>query len=122
MRIAVHTVNVVTSAGGAYSSDPIHVDGFLLRISYKPSGTPLDTGADLTLVESGTGLTIYTQANIGTAAFSKLPRKLIASAADGAESTTEFDLIPINDKLTLTIAAGGNVLSGTFYLHIGQDA
>ena len=122
MRIAVYTFNALTDASGDYSSDAIPIDGFLLRISYKPSGSPLDTGADLTLVESATGLTIYTQANIGTTAYTKLPRRLIASTADGADSTTTFDLLPVNDKLTLTIANGGNALSGTFYLYIGQNA
>lgn len=121
MRIAVHTINVTTDASGDYESDPIPVDGFLMRLSYKPSGSPLDTGADVTLTETLTGLTIYSQANIGTSAFTKLPRKFIANAADGADSATIFDLIPINDKVTLTIASGGNALTGTFYMVIGQN-
>lgn len=122
MNIVQRSFSVVTSAGGAYSSDAILVKGILLRISYKPDATtPLDTGADLTITETATGLTIYTQANIGTTAFTKLPRRLIASTADGADSTTLFDYLPICDKLTVTIAQGGATKSGTIFLMIGEQ-
>lgn len=121
MNITQRTVLVTTSAGGAYSADIFPEKGILMRISYKPDGsTPLDTGADLTITESNSGIVVYTQANIGTAAFTKLPRAPICSIADGVNSTSVFDYVPIADKLTLTIASGGATKSGTFYLVFGE--
>lgn len=117
MKIIVKTISVVTNSSGAVSSDPFPVSGFLMRISYKPDGAnPLATGADLTLTETNTGLTIYTQADIGVTAFTKLPRKPISSTVDGVDSTTIYDYVPVTDRMTLTIAQGGNTKSGTFYV------
>ncbi len=122
MQIESKTVVALTSAGGDYSADIFPIKGILMRISYKPhASTPLDTGGDLTITESNSGIVIYTQSNIGTAAFTKLPRSPICSTADGVDSTTVFDYLPVADKLTLTIANGGNAKTGTFYLVFGAS-
>ena len=123
MRIKIRTVSVITDGAGDFSTSADFEGGFLLRISYVPDGTsPLDTGADLTVTESNTGTAVYTQANIGVSAFTKLPRLPIASAVDGVDSTTVFDYIPVNDKLTVTIAAGGASKVGIVYLYIGEPS
>ncbi len=116
------TISIVTSAGGAYTADVFPINGLLMRISYKPdASTPLDTGADLVITESASGIAIYTQANLGTAAFTKLPRAPIASSVDGADSTTVFDYIPIVDKITVSITNGGSVKSGKLFIVFGES-
>lgn len=123
MKIQMRTIDIVTSAGGAYTADVFPINGLLMRISYKPNGsTPLDTGADLLITESNSGIAIYTQANIGTAAFTKLPRSPISSNADGVDSTTVFDYIPIADRLTVSITNGGNTKSGQLFIVFGESS
>ena len=120
MKIVMKTIPVTTSAGGDFSESVFPEKAIFMRLSYKPSGDPIDTAGDLTITESATGVVLYTQANIGTAAFTKLPRAPICPYTDGINSATVFDYIPTADKLTLTIANGGNAKSGTFYLLFGE--
>jgi hypothetical protein len=120
MNISMYQVDVVTNAGGVYTSEVIQKRGILMRISYKPSGTPLDTLSDLSITETNTGLNIYTQADIGLTAFTKLPRAPICPNTTGVDSSTVFDYVPTATKLTLSITQGGNVKSGTFYLFFGE--
>lgn len=122
MHIVNTKVPVTTDASGDFEVVIGTCEGILMRITYVPDGsTPLDTGADLTITETGTTQVIYTQTNIGTSAFIKLPRHPIASTTDGVDSTTVFDYIPVNDQLQLTIAQGGNAKSGVFWITTGKN-
>lgn len=125
MNITRHTVSITTDASGnAVVNDcdeALPLNGLLLSISYKPDGSvPLATGADLVVTEYISGLAVYAQNDIGTTAFTKLPRKAICSSADGVDSTTNFDMLPVVGRLIFTIASGGNAKKGTFYLMIAQ--
>ena len=120
MRIIRRTVTVTTDSSGDYTEVIGASNGLLLKISYVPDGTsPLDTGADLTIT-SNIAETIYSQDDIGTSAFNRLPRQLIADAADGSVSTTVYDYIPIEGPMTVTVANGGDTLGGVFHIYIGQ--
>lgn len=120
MRVKrVGPISVTTDASGDAEATTDLLNGLLLKLHYIPDASnPLDTGADLTITNE-LEETLVTHANIGTSAFTRLYRQLIAAAADGAASTTLYDHIPVCEKLTLTIANGGDTLSGVFYLYLG---
>lgn len=122
MKIIMRQIPVTTNASGVAVAESVPVYGLLMRISYKPdASTPLDTGASISLVESQSGLPLYSQAAIGLTAFTKLPRRPISSSIDGTDSTAVFDYIPVADKVTLSVSAGGNVKKGTFYMVWGES-
>ena len=119
------TVPITTNAGGAFSATTPVVDGEIVQYRYVPDGTsPLDTGADLDIVGSVTGLVVSNQDNIGTSAFTKSPRTPTQDAT-GAASLYAAGGEPVEDRifvtgesLTVTIAAGGNTLRGTVYISV----
>ena len=119
MFITRQTISVTTDASGDFTQNLAPVSGLLLKVRYVPAASDaLATGADLT-ISTDLGEDIVSHANIGTSAFTRLYRRLIAGI-DGVESTTIFDYIPVENALTLTIANGGDTLSGTFYVYIGK--
>ena len=121
MDISILTVDITTDASGDFTADYTVDDGLFAMLRYVPDGaSPLDTGADLTITHGPTGFAYYTHANIGTSAFSKMPRQLIADAADGTDSTTIYDYAMIRNTLTVTIANGGNAKSGKLYIWISK--
>lgn len=121
MRITRLALTVTTDASGDGSATSTMLfEGILLKLYYVPDVTnPLATGADLTITDD-LGQTIYSQTNIGTSAYDRLPRRLISNI-DGVESTTVHDYIPVSGKITATIAQGGDTDTGTFYLYVGYN-
>lgn len=121
MDITLYTVPITTDASGAFTSDIKVEDGLFSQIRYVPHGSsPLDTGADLTISDAATGFNYYTHSNIGTSAFSRLPRRLIADSASGTESSTIYDYAMVRGTITVTIAQGGNTLQGTLYIWVSH--
>lgn len=119
MNIVRHTIPVTTDASGDFTTTK-RMAGLFLQLRYIPDGSsPLDTGADLDIVEDDTGIVVANHDDIGTSAFTRVYRQLI-SAIDGTESTTVYDYIALSGQTTLTIANGGNTLSGTFYIYMGN--
>jgi hypothetical protein len=120
------TVPITTDAAGAFTTKVVVPRGHLDAYRYVPhASTPLDTGADLDIVGSNTGIVYANQDNIGTSAFTKAPRmathdetgaaSLYAAGGEPVEAK-----IPVGDEpLTVTIANGGNALSGTLHMWIG---
>lgn len=122
MSLQLVTIPVVTSAGGAFTTE-INVSGFLHQLRYVPDGsTPLDTGTDVTLVGKTTAFSYLNLANIGTSAFQKLPRfattdeQGVASLYAAAGEPVEDRMYAGPEILTFTIAQGGATKLGTFYL------
>lgn len=128
MHVQLITVPILTSSGGAFSvSMPVQAGGGrLLQYRYVPHGSvPLDTGADLDIVGSRTGMVYANQDDIGTAAFTKAPRQPTHDAS-GAASLYAATGEPVEDfiyvggePLTITISGGGNAKQGTLYLFVG---
>jgi hypothetical protein len=122
MSVNIVTIPVVTSAGGAFTIE-LTVSGFLQQYRYVPDGgTPLDTGADVTLVGKTSGFSYLNLVNIGTTAFQRLPRHA-TSDEQGVASLYAVAGEPIEDRmysgpeiLTFTVAQGGATKLGTFYL------
>jgi hypothetical protein len=126
MNVQLITVAITTDASGDFSKDIQPQSGRLLQCRYVPDGvSPLDTGADLDIVGATTGFVYVNQDDIGTSAFTKAPRQPTHDAT-GAASLYAATGEPVEDHmfvggeaLTVTIANGGNTLSGNLYLWIG---
>jgi hypothetical protein len=120
------TVNILTSAGGAFSQDISAPLGRLLQYRYVPDGTtPLDTNADITVAGKTTGLSFINQANIGTTAFTKAPRQpthdetgAASLYAAGGEPVEDY-MFACGEQLTVTVAQGGATKAGKLYLWFG---
>lgn len=115
-------VAITTDAAGAFSTTIAAGDGAFVQYRYVPhASTPLDTGADLDIVGATSGFVYVNQDDIGTSAFSKAPRiathdvagvaSLYAATGEPVESVAY-----VAEPLTITIAQGGNTLSGTLYI------
>ena len=130
MGVTRYAIPVTTTAGGAAteSTEQFLNGGDVVDIYYEPSGTPLDTGADITVtIEGNDGISraLVTKADIGTSKFTLAPRQAVHAVADGSglEYTTgepvvdSISVVP-SDKIQVVVANGGNALSGTFYVTI----
>lgn len=120
------TVAVLTSAGGAFTTNLEGAVGRLLQYRYVPhASTPLDTNVDIDLVGATTGFIYINQDNIGTSAFEKAPRKPthdelgVASLYAAAGEPVEDFPYAGGESLTFTVANGGNAKAGTFYFWFG---
>lgn len=119
------TVPVTTDASGDFSQQTPVLNGRLVQYRYVPDGSsPLDTGADLDIVGTTTGIVVANQDDIGTSAFTKAPRQA-THGVDGSASLyastgepVEDVILIVGETLTLTIANGGNAKAGTFYLWV----
>lgn len=121
------TVPLATDASGDYSSATQDICGAVLQIRYVVDGTsPLDTGADLTITGTKTGLSVASMTNIGTSSFTKALRQAThatdgtASLYAGAGEPVEAPIHVIGESLTVTIAQGGASKVGTLYIWVGQ--
>ena len=117
-------VAITTNGSGAFSSTVAVPSGAFVQYRYVPhASTPLDTGADLDITGATTGFVYANQDDIGTSAFSKAPRiathdvagvaSLYAAAGEPVEAAAF-----VGEPLTVTIANGGDTLSGTLYMCI----
>lgn len=120
-------VTVTTDSSGDATGYTEPVSGYVHAIRYTPDGsTPLDTNADVTVTAATTGLAILTVTNLGTAALNLYPRAATVSTAGAAAlyaagGTAVNDRIPVCDeRITFTVAQGGNAKSGTFDVYLDQ--
>lgn len=126
MHLNCYTVALTTDGSGDATGYTEPATGFVRAIRYIPNAsTPLDTNADLTVTGNTTGIGVVTKANIGTSAFTVMPRGATASAVDGSALTFDGtravnDLIPVaNEAVKVVIANGAATKSGTFYVYVG---
>ena len=121
-----HSLSITTDSSGDFSAETPKLFGRFLQYRYVPHAvTPLDTGADLDITGTTTGFVYVNQDNIGTTAFSKAPRQPTHDAT-GAASLYAAAGEPVEDymflsgeSMTVTIAGGGNTLSGTLHIWVG---
>ena len=121
MTMQVLQANVLTDGSGDFTITLPSGGGLLRQVRYVVDGSsPLATGADLTLVETVTGVNLLTMTNIGVSSFTRLPRELEANPTDGVVGTANIGLIAVHKSLTITIAQGGAAKVGTFYVYIEE--
>lgn len=121
-----YTLDLTVSAGGAatvYTPEP--VNGRVLQLRYVPDGTsPLDTGADLTVTGEVTGVAIATLTDIGTSAFTKVPRQATHGVTGTALVYASTDAVaePVylaGERIKVVVAQGGTSKIGTLYVTVG---
>jgi hypothetical protein len=126
MYITRYGLTLTVDASGdatVYTSDPVM--GRVLQLRYVPDGTsPLDTNADLTITGEITGVAVATLSNIGTSAFTKVPRQathgvtgtaLVYAAADAVSEPVYL----AGERVKCVVAQGGNAKTGTLYVTVG---
>ena len=121
-----YTLALAVDADGdatVYTADP--VTGRVLQLRYVPDGTsPLDTGADLTITGDVTGVAIATLTNIGTTAFTKVPRQATHGVTGTALVYAATDAVaePVylaGERVKCIVAQGGASKLGTLYVTVG---
>jgi hypothetical protein len=126
MFIERHSLTLTVNASGAATvySDKA-VSGRVLQLRYVPDATtPLDTGADLTITGEDTGVAVATLSNIGTAAFTKVPRQATHGVTGTALVYAGTDPVaePVylaGERLKCVVAQGGVSMTGTLYVLVG---
>jgi hypothetical protein len=126
MYVTRYALDLTVNADGAataYTSEP--VTGRVLQLRYVPDGTaPLDTGADLTITGEVTGVAIATLTNIGTSAFTKVPRQAThgvtgtALVYSGNHDVAE-PVYLAGERVKCVVAQGGASKLGTLYVTVG---
>lgn len=123
MYITKHTVVVTTDAEGegagtgvGYTPD---VNGRVLAVSYvKPESGGYDAGVDFDIETELSKVEIWDEDDVN-ASKAIYPRAAVSSTA-GVASETVFDAIPVSqERIKISVAAGGNGKTGTFYVMVG---
>ncbi len=116
----------VNASGAATVYSTLPVTGRVLQLSYVPDvTTPLDTGADLTITGESSAVAIATLSNIGTSAFSVLPRQATHTVA-GAAALYAAAGLPVlepvylaGERIKVVVAQGGVSMTGALHVFIG---
>jgi hypothetical protein len=122
MHVERHDVALVGATQTAYT--PV-VTGRVLQVRYVPtSGNALDTGADLTVTTEVTGVAIATLTNIGTSAFTKVPRQATHGVTGAALVYAATDAVaePVyvaGERIKVALAEGGDAKAGTLSIWVG---
>jgi hypothetical protein len=120
-----HDVTLTTIADGSATAYTPVVTGRVLQVRYVPAGSsPLDTNADLTVTGEVSGVAIAALTNIGTSAFTKVPRHATHGVTGAALVYAAADAVaePVyvaGERIKTVVAQGGNVTSGTLSFWIG---
>lgn len=105
MNVRTTEVDITTSSLGAFSNEYQVGGPLVLQVVYE-AGSNISSAADLLITDSLTAMTILSATDFGsTAGFTKLPRRLIADADDGSESTSNvYDYMAVNQKITVAVS------------------
>jgi hypothetical protein len=112
-------VAIATNGSGAATVYSRGFIGLLYGFVYVP-GT-LDTGADLTITEEASGVSLLATTNTGTSAIVKLPRAPVVDAANAASLYASGgepveDRYPVMSRVKCVVAQGGTSKAGTLYV------
>lgn len=129
MSVTRHRIVATTDGSGNFTGQTQGaVNGAIEHVRYTPDGAaPLDTGADLDIVGETTGIVVANHDDIGTSAFTRAYRQAThgidgAAALYAADGSAVLDKVVVaGERLTLTIAGGGNAKSGTFDIVVSND-
>ena len=118
MKLSRFTVNVTTSALGAAVVYSPQCNGLVRTVEYvKPTSDGLDAATDIDIIADVSGAVIWTNDDLSV---SKVIHPL-APAQDnrGADITGAYATICLADeRIKITVADGGDSLSGTFIFTI----
>lgn len=114
-----HIVAVTTASDGSVTSYSPVVTGKISAIHYLK--TDFADGVDFAITAEATGETLWTEANVNSAAV-RAPRQAVYSTAGVAAlyaggGTAVFDKIALaNDRVKIAVTNGGNAKAGTFHI------
>lgn len=121
-----HKITLTTAADGTVVGYTPRISGFLQQIEYvKDGANGYAAGVDFTITGEATGLNIWTQSNVD-ASVAVAPRLPTASqvgvaALYAAAGTAVQDRIALaNDRVKISLAAGGNAKVGVFYVVVND--
>lgn len=116
----------VNASGDATVYTTLPVTGRVLQLRYVPhASTPLDTNADVTVTGETTGVAIATLTNIGTSAFTTVPRQATHDVTGAAlvyiaagQPVTE-PVYLAGERIKVVVAQGGASKIGTLHVAVG---
>lgn len=123
MFVNKYEVNITVDADGdgvGYTPD---VNGRVLSISYvKPTSGGYADGVDFDIVGEKSGVVILDKDNVN-ASVTYCPRQAthstVGAAAEYATGMAVNDFIYLNERIKITVAAGGNAGTGKFIVYVG---
>ena len=123
MFVNKYEVNITTDESGdgvGYTPD---VNGRVLSISYvKPTSGGYDDGVDFDIVGEKSGVEILDKDDVN-ASVTYCPRQPThttkGAAAEYATGMPVNDFIYLNERIEITVAAGGNKGTGKFIVYVG---
>ncbi len=121
MFLERHRVALTTAADGSIIGYTPVVTGRVLGIRYVK--TDFADGVDFTITAEATGETVWTQLDVN-ASVTCYPRAGVHDTAGVAATTDGTRLLRdavhvANDRIKISIVAGGDTKSGTFHVLIG---
>jgi hypothetical protein len=114
-----YKVAVTTAADGTAVAHTPRLSGRLFQIEYVK--TDYADGVDFTITSEATGRTLWAESNVNASAI-RAPRQPVHDTAGAAALFADageavVDKIALgNDRVTITIAQGGNAKVGTFHV------
>ena len=118
MKLSRFTVNVTTSAQGVAVAYSPQCNGLVRTVEYvKPQSGGLDAATDIDIIADVSGAVIWTNDDL---AASKVIHPL-AQAQDNTGADIAGAYAPIclaDERIKITVANGGDTLSGTFIFTI----
>lgn len=123
-QMAVQTVSITTDGSGNATVYSPPTFGMVVAVRYVPAAVnALDTGASLTITDSGTGLQVLSQSTLGTSSRDWWPRAFTVSTTGVAAlfaggGSNVLDLVPVAGAIKVVVASGGSAKSGTLYFFV----
>lgn len=118
MHVQRYTVDVTTDGAGAATAYSLPVNGLLSQIRYVK--TDFADGSTITVTLEDTGETLWAEAAVNASA-TRAPRQATHGNEDGAVAryadggSFVRDMIAVNGRIKIVIAAGGATKTGTFH-------
>lgn len=110
-------ITIACDGSGDFSAETVHMNGMFIGLFYKPDGSaPLPSTADLTIVGAVTAFPYYAEGDVGTVARVDIVETEVVNETGTAVSGVT-DKMPIDEKLTVTIANGGASDAGEIWLY-----
>ena len=122
-QMVAHAVAVTTDGSGDATVYSTPTYGTVVAVRYVPDGsTPLDSAADITISDNGTGLGVLTVTNVGPVARDFWPRAFTMNTT-GTNATYDgtrnvLDLVPVAGAVKVVVASGGASKIGTLYIYV----
>ena len=121
-----YQIDVTTDGSGNFTGyTEKNVRGKVVQVGYVPGAQPIDTNGDIDITGETTGTVIANHDNIGTAAFTKVYKQPVHTAAGvasvyaGTDGVLEYVYI-CDERIKLVVANGASAKTGKFYIWVDE--